>query len=106
MTGIQALLMQLGAKLKPVEKNHALLNSHSVFGVPPTGARPDGMLLADTEAGIIFSTWDYGGAWNGDTVQNDPRESREVIRQSHEFGLNLIAYAAARKRRIELSRLS
>ena len=106
MTGIQALLMQLGAKLKPVEKNHALLNAHSVFGVPPTGARQDGMLLADTEAGIIFSTWDYGGAWNGDTLQTDPRESREVIRQSHEFGLNLIAYAAARKRRIELSRLS
>ena len=99
-------MVALGARMQPVEKNHALLNSHSVFGVPPTGARQDGMLLADTDAGIIFSSWDYGGAWNGDTVQTDPRESREVIRQSHEFGLNLIAYAAARKRRIELSKLS
>lgn len=104
--GFKALSAALGAKLKAVEKNHALLTSHSVFSVPPAGARQDGALLADDETGVVFSSWDYGGAWNGDVELADRTAARECIRQSQEFGLNIIAYASSRKRRRELSRLS
>ncbi|HZP80345.1 MAG TPA: DUF4159 domain-containing protein [Chthonomonadaceae bacterium] len=103
--GFQELASKLGGNLQPVRKEHPLLTAHYVFSSPPPGALGSGKLEADAEAGILFSTYNYGGAWQGDIDNPDAPDARERIRQAQEFGLNLIAYAARRERIRELSRL-
>lgn len=99
-----ALASALGASLKPVPAKHPLLTAHHVFSAPPPGGRADGKLAVDADAGILFSTLDYGAAWQGEIDGGDAATSRERIRQAQEFGLNLIAYAAGRRRRLALTR--
>ncbi len=96
---------QLGAVLTPVTSGSPLLTSHHVFSAPPPGGQVSGTLTADMEAGVVFSTYDYGAAWQGEVDKPDAPDARSRIRQAQEFGLNLIAAAAHRRRRRELSRL-
>ena len=96
---------RLGAKLKAVEKGDPLLTAHYVFGAPPPGAHSSGVLQMDAAAGILFSARNYGGAWQGELEKADAADARERIRQAQEFGLNIVAYAAKRRRALELGRL-
>lgn len=101
----EELAGKLGAKLAKVTKGHPLLTAHHVFSGPPPGAQEKGVLTADVEAGVILSTYDYGGAWQGDLAKPDAADARDRIRQAQEFGLNVIAFAAHRLRTRELRKL-
>jgi len=101
----QELLQKIGGQLEPVRRGHPLLTAHHIFSGPPAGGQDGGGLYCDLAAGVIYSTLDYGAAWQGDMQQQDPLQSRERIRQSQEFGLNVIAFASRRRRIRELSRL-
>ncbi|BDI34263.1 hypothetical protein CCAX7_63140 [Capsulimonas corticalis] len=92
---------KLGADLKDVAAGHPLLMSHHVFSAPPGG--PKGRLQADLNAGVIFGDRNYGGAWQGDVPDPGAVDARERIRQAQEFGLNVVALAAQRRRVRELS---
>lgn len=96
---------RIGAALKPVTPGSPLLTAHHVFSAPPPGGQGSGALTADLEAGVVFSTYDYGAAWQGEVDRPDAPDARSRIRQAQEFGLNLIAAAAHRRRTRELSRL-
>ena len=103
--GFQELAGKLGAKLKKLPKNDPLLSAHHVFSAPPPGGQNQGELLADMDAGIVFSTYDYGAAWQGEVEKPDAPDARERIRAAQEFGLNVVAAAAGRRRARELARL-
>jgi hypothetical protein len=45
--------------------------------------------------GVILSACDYGCLWQGE--RRGQAASREEIRAAHEWGSNIIAYAAARR---------
>lgn len=99
------LTERVGAKPQPVERGHPLLTAHHVFSAPPPGAQENGQLRCDDAAGVLFGTYDYGAAWQGDLPQPERPDARDRIRQAQEFGLNVIAYAARRRRLRDLSRL-
>ena len=62
-------------------------------------------MTGDLEKGVILSTHDYGGAWQGNLAKGDDEGSRDRIRRAIEFGLNVVGFAAQRKRRAELARI-
>lgn len=103
-----SLAASLGAHLRPVQKGDALLMAHHVFAAPPSGQQENGELFADFKAGVLFSTFNYGAAWQGDIAPADGGQAvdnataRERIRQAQEFGLNVLALAVDRRRRYEL----
>lgn len=94
-----------GATLKPIPKDASLMHSHHMFSSAPPGGSDKGTLTGDLEKGVILSTHDYGGAWQGNLPKADDEGSRDRIRRAIEFGLNVVAFAAQRKRRAELSRI-
>ncbi|MCZ7580635.1 MAG: DUF4159 domain-containing protein [Fimbriimonadaceae bacterium] len=99
------LAKKAGASLKAVGKGHPLLSAHYMFSSPPPGAQDKGKLEVDEVKGIALATFDYGAAWQGELPKPDASDARERIRQSQEFGLNVVAYAWRRRRLRELSRL-
>ena len=107
----RSLAASLGATLKPVEANHSLMTAHHVFPAPPPGGQQTGTLEMDSENGILLSTLDYGAAWQGQLVNLNSSNSasstdpRTRIRNAQEFGVNIIAYTARRRRRRMLARL-
>ncbi len=100
-----SLAETLGAKLAPMKKDHPLLASNHRFAAAPIGGQEAGEILIDDAAGIMLSTFDYGGAWQGGAEDTKTMTSRERIRQAEEFGLNVVAHAAARFRQAEMERL-
>jgi hypothetical protein len=96
---------RVGANLQPVGPGDPLLTAHHVFSAPPRGAQETGTLSVDDTCGVLFSTYDYGAACQGGLSDLNSPDARERIRQAQEFGLNIIAYAARRRRSRELSRL-
>lgn len=94
-----------GATMKPIAKDASLMHSHHMFSSAPPGGSDKGVLTGDLEKGVILSTHDYGGAWQGSLPKADDEGSRDRIRRAIEFGLNVVAFAAQRKRRAELSRI-
>ena len=98
------LAKNVGAKLKPLPKGHPLLREHYIFGAPPPGASGRADIAIDDERGVVLSRADYGAAWQGDIPQPEAPDARERIRQTLEFGLNLVAFAARRRRRVEMAR--
>jgi hypothetical protein len=90
---------------KPVPKASPLFKSHHLFASAPPGAAEGGVLTADFSKGVLLSTCDYGGAWQGEIANAEAADSRDRIRRSVEFGLNVVAYAADRKRRAWLGRM-
>lgn len=97
---------KLDTKLAPVAAEHPLFTAHHVFAGAPVGAQTKGDLLVDGSGSILFSSYDYGGAWQGALGKVDPAEARERIRGAQEFGLNILAFAAYRKRRFELEKMA
>ena len=90
------LLGSFGAKLTELAAGHDLLNSAALFAAPPAGFESQGTPKLMVGDGIIFSTHDYGCLWQGERRAETP--SRESIRSAMEWGANLIAYAAARRK--------
>jgi hypothetical protein len=80
------VITQTGVKLKEVAQGHALLGQPCLFAQPPAGFTAEGELKAGQ--GLIFSTYNYGRLWNGETAGHTP--TREEIRSALEFGLNII----------------
>lgn len=103
--GFTELATALGANLAPVAHGSPLLSAHYVFSRPPAGGAASGELKADLQTGILFSTYDYGGAWRGAVEEGAAQSTRTVIREAMEFGLNVLRYAAGRQRAYELSQL-
>ncbi|HVL38807.1 MAG TPA: DUF4159 domain-containing protein [Fimbriimonadaceae bacterium] len=103
--GFTDVAKKAGAKLEKVGKGHPLLTSQYVFSAPPSGGVDAGSILCDLDKGVVLSSYDYGGAWQGDLAKPDAADAREKIRHAVEFGLNIVALAYQRRRRLELSRL-
>ncbi len=80
--------MQAGRRLANIERGHALLTARHVFGGPPPGGVASTMLLED--GGLIYSTADYGCAWQGGALQAPLQ--RGAIRDALEMGVNLALY--------------
>lgn len=101
------LASKVGAGLKPVEAGHPLLTAHHLFPAVPAGSNTGGAVTCDEATGVIFSSMDYGAAWQGQLadVKDAATQGRERVRQSQEFGLNLLSWAAKRRRTQELRRL-
>lgn len=100
-----ALAGSVGAKLSPVTEKHAAMTSLFVFGGPPEGANAKGKVLSSEDGSILFSTNNYGTAWRGIRPGKGGPLPREICRESLEFGLNLVAHAALRRREAELDAL-
>lgn len=96
---------KIGASPKKVAKGSPLLTSHHMFSAPPAGGQEKGEVQADLDRGVILSTFDYGAAWQGEVSSPDATDARDRIRNAQEFGHNIIAFAARRKRLTELARL-
>jgi len=92
------LAAQLGASLADMAAGHPLLKSHYVFSAAPVGAQDGKGFVIDAEGGVMLSSANYGGAWQGDISKPDAPDARERIRQAVEFGLNIIMHAAKRQR--------
>jgi hypothetical protein len=81
------LFEQLGQKPAPLTANTPLLETPFLFAEPPLGASP-GSLQASKQ--LVFSTSGYSLAWAG-KLPFEAR-SRTDIRNTHEWGINLIRY--------------
>lgn len=93
------------ANLKPLPAKSPLLRSHVLFASNPPGAVDGGAFSTDFDKGVLLSTCDYGGAWQGEVPDPQAPDSRDRIRRAVEFGLNVVAYAADRRRRFLLARM-
>lgn len=78
----------LKLNLKPVRKDHALLNSPWHFAKAPEGYHKAGELFA--REGAVLSSYNYGRLWAGESADGEP--SREDIRAAMELGQNLITF--------------
>lgn len=105
-TDFAALAKKLGTKLAAVPDGHHLYTAHHVFAGAPVGAQTKGDLMIDESGSLLFSSYDYGGAWQGAIGKADPAEARERIRGAQEFGLNILAFATYRRRRFDLEKMS
>lgn len=82
------LASRLGRQLTRVDRDHPLLSARHVFGEPPPGARGTPRVLES--GGMVYSDADYGCAWQGGPA--DRPLPRGTIRESIEFGANLVTY--------------
>lgn len=83
-----------------LQPGHRLLMHPYLFAAPPPGFESESenegapeVLVGD---GVIFSTSNYGLAWQGEIHNGTP--SREQIRSVIEWGGNIVAYARDRRR--------
>lgn len=82
------LTLRMGKRLAIVDRGHALLTAYYVFATPPQGAVASTMVLED--GGLLYSTADYGCAWQGGAPQHPLDRSR--IRDATDLGVNLALY--------------
>ena len=97
--GFTEVAKKLGATLKKVAPGSELMTAHHMFPACPAGGQDKGEVQVDLAKGVILSTFDYGAAWQGEAA------SRDAVRNSQEFGHNVIAFAARRRRLAELARM-
>jgi hypothetical protein len=81
---------------KPLEAGHRLLTHPHLFATPPSGYETKSSPDVRFSEGIILSTCNYALLWQGEMTGGPP--SREQIRAALEWGCNIIAYAADRRR--------
>lgn len=81
---------------KPLPAGHRLLVDPYLFAAPPPGYETQGTPEVLVSEGVIFSTYNYGLLWQGETRDGPP--SREQIRAAFEWGGNVVAYAGHRRR--------
>lgn len=85
---------QLEQTLRSLEMTHPLFQSYHVFGTPPAGH--DGPAVVIGSDSIVYTDADYGCVWNGGK-QGHPL-SRQIIRDSLEFGANIAIYSSVKSR--------
>jgi hypothetical protein len=105
-SGFKRIAEKVGASLTRVDASSPVMRSHHLFAGAPIGAFAKGELLADLQRGVFLSTFDYGGAWQGQLKEDDPAAAREIVRNAQDFGLNIVLQAAQRQRRIELEKIA
>lgn len=91
-----SLLSTLGVSLVDVQPGDKLLTTPYVFGAPPLGYETLGAPRLLIGGGVIFSNFDYGAMWQGESREG--AAPREEIRAALEFGANLVTYALERRR--------
>ncbi len=96
-TAFQSLFTAMNLKPDPLQAGHCLLMDPHLFGAPPPGFEPESAPEVLLKDGVIFSTGNYGLAWQGDSKSGVP--SREHLRAAAEWGENIITYAWDRRRR-------
>ena len=89
------MLSSFGTIINALPADHPLLSEQNFFAAPPVGFETDGVPSLKVGEGVIMSSCDYGCLWQGE--RRGQAASREEIRAAHEWGSNLIAYAAARR---------
>ncbi len=99
-----AVAEAVGAVMEDVASEPRILQSHALFPRAPGGAA-SGELEADLGRGVFLSGRDYGGAWQGRVPNPDAEDARERVRRAVEFGLNVVAFAARRRREAQLARI-
>ncbi len=92
-----ALFGSLGIKPESVGAGHRLLQGPALFNAAPVGYETGGMPQVQAGEGLLYSTADYGCLWHGE--RRSGPASREEIRAAHEFGLNVLDWAANRSSR-------
>lgn len=92
-----ALFGALGVTLESVGAGHRLLQGPALFSAAPAGFETNGVPQIQGGEGVLYSTADYGCLWHGE--RRSGPASREEIRAAHEFGLNVLDWAAERARR-------
>jgi hypothetical protein len=97
------LVHAFGLTLTPIDKEHAIFRAPYLFAQPPLGFETQGSPQLQVADGILMSTYDFGCIWRGER-RGRPAQRGE-IRDAHEWGANLIYWAAKeRKVRAERSR--
>lgn len=89
------ILASLGVNLEPLRLGHRLFTEPSLFGVPPAGFETKGLTEFRLGGGVVMTTGDYGCVWQGE--RRGRPALRDEIRSAHEWGANLLAFAAARR---------
>jgi hypothetical protein len=97
-----ALLSAIGVQMEELRGGHDLLVSPNLFSSVPSGFETQGTPSVRAGAGpagggVVFSACDYGCLWQGE--RRSGAASREHIRSAQEWGANLLAYAAERRRK-------
>jgi hypothetical protein len=92
-SSFEKIIEQTGITLENISKGYPLLSKPYLFAQPPAGYAKTGELKAGK--GIIFSTFHYGGMWNGEAAGRIP--NREEIRSAMEFGVNLMFHIVSRE---------
>ena len=93
-TSFSRMAENLGRTPRLIERGHELLSKYHLFAATPPGC--DGQALMMENGGILYSDADYGCAWVGG--RDDNPLPRDVIRNSLEFGANILIFAAAHAR--------
>jgi hypothetical protein len=89
------LFSSLGVKLDNVATGHDLLVEPNLFAAPPVGFETDGLPIVRAGEGVAVGGADYGCLWQGE--RRSGAAGRDAIRTAHEFGANVLAWAAARR---------
>jgi hypothetical protein len=87
-----------GMDLEPgaLPPGHRLLVEPYLFAAPPPGFETGEKAEVLVSDGVILSSYNYGLLWQGEVRGGVP--SREQIRTAMEWGGNIVAYAAARRK--------
>lgn len=98
-----SLVNAFGLTLSSIDSEHPLFAKPYLFAQPPVGFETQGTPQLRVADGIVMSNADYGCLWRGE--RRGRPAHRSEIRDAHEFGANLIWWAAAeRKARAEKAR--
>ena len=90
---VKAFFKPVGAALSPAAPPHPLFEGPHLFLAPPQGSAPlEKSGLWTSEVGLICSTAGYGAIWSG---RAQPPVSRERVRETLEWGVNLLTYLLA-----------
>jgi len=88
------LLKPLGSALTKLTIAHPVFHAPYLFSLAPQGSlAQDNVVVWQGEPCILVTTGSYGTLWRGQAQQ--PAFSRELIRSSIEWGVNLLSYLLA-----------
>ena len=90
------LVNAFGMQLKAMESGHGIFTTPYLFAQPPSGYETQGSPQIRVADGVIMSMYDFGCLWRGER-RGRPAQ-RSEIRDAHEWGANLIFWAAAERK--------
>jgi hypothetical protein len=95
------LVNAFGLTLTAIAKEHAIFRAPYLFAQPPLGFETQGSPQLKVADGIMMSSYDFGCIWRGE--RRGKAAQRGEIRDAHEWGANLI-YWAAQERKARIGR--